>query len=106
MEILVPGIFTKDSSKSIGRIKKYKKDAISFDYYVSVIGALFKNKSLAKDLAKLIKSCIGPVTVLAHSNGNAVTVISADKFGAEIENLICIGAALNRNIVFSLLNLK
>lgn len=101
MEILAHGIFTEDSSKTVGKIKKYKKDAISFNYgYVSVIGALFKNNSIAKNLARLIHSINGPVTIYAHSNGNAVSVIAADKYNAKIENLICIAPALNRNLVF------
>lgn len=101
MNILIHGIFTKDKNKSIGRLKKYVKNAYYFSYgFVGVLGALFKNKRAAKNLAKLIKNTSTPVTIYAHSNGNAVSVIAADKFGAEIENLICIAPALNRNIVF------
>ena len=101
MIILIHGIFTEDSSKTIGTIKKHDEDAESFDYgYVSVVGALLKNNSIAKDLAKKIKNTNGPVTIYAHSNGNAVSVIAADKYGAQIENLICIAPALNRNLTF------
>ena len=71
-----------------------------FDYgYITVLGALFKNKSIAKRFAKYISNK-QPSTVYAHSNGNAIAVIAAKKYGAEIENLICIGAALRRDIKF------
>ena len=99
MNILIHGIFTSNPGKSIGKLKKYVKCAYLFNYgYIGVLGALFKNKSIAKDLSKLIKG--KKVTIYAHSNGNAVSVIAAEKYGAEIENLICLGAALNRNITF------
>lgn len=101
MNILIHGILTLDPDKSIGKLKKYVKNAYSFDYgFIGVLGALFRNKSIAKDLAKLINNQKEPVTIRAHSNGNAVSVIAADKYGAEIENFICIAPALNRNLVF------
>ncbi len=101
MNIFIHGIFTSDSSKSIGKLKKFVKSSYSFDYgYIGVIAALFKNKSIAKDLSKIIKASAGPVTIRAHSNGNAIAVIAADKYGAKIENLICIAPALNKNLVF------
>lgn len=101
MNIFIHGIFTSDSSKSIGKLKQFVKSPYSFDYgYIGVITALFKNKSIAKDLASVISASVGPVTIRAHSNGNAIAVIAADKYGAKIENLICIAPALNKNLIF------
>ena len=104
MNILIHGILTKSPEKSIGKFKRYIKDARLFSYgYIGVLGALFKNKSIAKKLAKLINSVNesgDKVTVYAHSNANAISVIAAKKYGAKIENFICLGAALNRNITF------
>lgn len=101
MNIFIHGIYTSDSSKSIGKLKKYMTNTQSFDYgNIGILGALFKNRYIAKDLSEFIKREKVKTTIIAHSNGNAITVIAAEKYGAEIENLVCLGAALNRNIVF------
>ena len=99
VDILIHGFNVKDPEKTVGKLRPFVKDALMFNYgYLNLFGVLFKNKSKAKDLAGFI--CGKQSTIYAHSNGNAISVIAARKYGAEIENLICIAPALNRNLVF------
>ena len=100
MKVFIHGINTSKPEKSIGKLRKDGESNHLFSYgRIGVLGALFKNKSIAKKLAKFIKGK-DPITIYAHSNGNAVSVIAADKYGAEIKNLICIAPALNKNLKF------
>ena len=99
VNILIHGFNVKDPEKTVGRLRPFVKDALMFNYgYLNLFGVLFKNKAKAKDLAGFIHG--KESTIYAHSNGNAISVIAARKYGAEIENLICIAPALNRNLVF------
>jgi len=99
MDVLIHGILVSDPDDSIGKLKPYVKNARSFNYgYIGVLGALWRNKSIAKNLAGLLHG--NKNTVYAHSNGNAISVIAAKKYSAKIENFICIAAALNRDIIF------
>jgi len=100
LKISIHGFNVKDPEKTVGKLKKYVKNLYVFNYgYLSLLDVLFKNKSKAKDFARFIKGK-EPVTVYAHSNGAAVSVIAARKYNTEIKNLICIGAALNVNAKF------
>lgn len=100
MKIFIHGILVSEPENSVGKLKKYTKSGLLFNYgKIGVLGALFKNRSIARDLADSIEGMSG-VTIYAHSNGCAIAVLAAREYGAQIENLICIAPALNRDLVF------
>lgn len=99
VKLLVHGFLVKDPEKTVGQLRPFVPGVLMFNYgYLNIFGVMFKNKSKAKDLAGFING--KETTIYAHSNGCAISVIAAAKYGAEIENLICIAPALNRDLVF------
>lgn len=96
LEIAIHGFNVKDPGKSTGKLKHYINNLYMFNYgWIGLLGVLFKNKSIAKRLKRLIDSSSHKSNVVyAHSNGSAIAVKAA-RMGAKIDTLVCINPALN-----------
>lgn len=68
--------------------------------WMGVLGTYF-NWYQAKRLAKIIKNRGEKCIVIAHSNGCAIANMISSKYGANVQGLVCINPALDRDTKFA-----
>ena len=96
LNILIHGYNVKDPMETIGKLKPHLDNVVMFNYgWFGLASVLLYNKREAQKL-KLLLDANPNATVIAHSNGCAITVAAA-KMGAKMDNLICINPALKVN---------
>ena len=97
MDIIIHGFNVRNPDKTVGRLRAFLDPYFMFEYgWFGLLSVMLYNKREAKKLKGLIDAYIAKgedVTIYAHSNGCAISVLAAS-MGANIKNLVCINPAL------------
>lgn len=107
-KIAIPlhGFNVTDPKLTVGKLKPYL-EAEGYEVYmlryglVGLIGVKYINDAVAMELADRtyrLKSKGYQVHVFAHSNGAAIVKIATEKYGAQIDGVVCINPALKRTV--------